>query len=89
MYYTPMLEDGLTPPEAAIMPRTNDIVFCVNHPEQQMVKNEGFSAITSVKKDGDKVSFNPSSGVPVVTYYCPQCGYIENYAAQVYGEWNG
>jgi hypothetical protein len=69
------------------MPRNDGLVTCINHPNQAMLKNEGFSAITSVKKDGNKVLFEPAKGVPVVTYYCPTCGYIENYAAHFDEEW--
>lgn len=69
------------------MPKKNEVVTCINHPHQVMAKNEGFSAITSLKKEGDNVSFLPSSGIPVVTYFCPTCGYIENYAAQFDDEW--
>jgi len=68
--------------------RNNGVVICINHPDQAMSKNDGFSAITSLKKDGNKFSFEASSGIPVVTYYCPTCGYIENYAAQFDEEWN-
>jgi hypothetical protein len=70
------------------MPKNNGAVTCINHPDQAMLRNEGFSAITSLKKDGDKILFEAGSGVPVVTYYCQTCGYIENYAAHFDEEWN-
>ena len=52
-----------------------------------MVRNQGFSAVTKVENNGGSALFQPSNGVPVVMYYCPQCGYIEMYAAAVAGEW--
>jgi hypothetical protein len=52
-----------------------------------MVRNEGFNAITQVTKDGSNVSFNPSTGVPTVLFFCNSCGYIEMYAAAKTGLW--
>lgn len=63
------------------MPTKGQDVFCVNHPQTKMVRNEGFSAITQVTKDGANVAFNPGSGVPVVLFFCSTCGYVEMYAA--------
>jgi hypothetical protein len=69
------------------MPTKNNTVFCVNHPDVPMVRNEGFNAITQVTKDGSNVSFNPSTGVPTVLFFCNSCGYIEMYAAAKTGLW--
>ncbi len=69
------------------MPLRNNTRFCVNHPDTQMLRNDGFNALIRVTKKGDKVLFNPSTGVPVEVYYCPTCGYVELYAAS--GRWPG
>ncbi len=53
-----------------------------------MIKNDGFSAITSLKKEAGEVIFDPGSGVPIITYMCLKCGYIENYTAQFDESWN-
>jgi hypothetical protein len=65
------------------MPIINNQIVCVNHQTIPMQRNEGFSAITSVTKQGENVSFNPANGVPVRLFYCRICGYIETYAAAV------
>ena len=83
-----MFELGLILQEMIKMPNNNGIVTCINHPNQAMVKNDGFSAITSLKKEDENITFEPASGIPVVTYYCPTCGYIENYAAQLTQDWS-
>ena len=70
------------------MPKKDDNCYCINHPDEIMSKSDGFSAITSLKKDGDNVLFDPCSGVPIISYMCLKCGYIENYAAQFDMSWN-
>jgi hypothetical protein len=70
------------------MPINNETVTCINHPNEAMKKNDGFYAFVSFKKDGDKCAFEHGSGIPVATYYCSTCGYIENYAAQFDEKWN-
>jgi len=69
------------------MPMQNDQVFCINHPNQLMTRNTGFSALTKVDKKQNIITFNPSSGVPIIVFYCPLCGYVEEYAAHPNEEW--
>jgi hypothetical protein len=70
------------------MPIRNGAVYCVNHPNRQMGRNEGFGAITSVEKTVGGLAFNPASGIPVVSFFCNECGYIELYAAARTPFWN-
>ena len=47
---------------------------------------EGTYALTKVIKDGNNIAFNPSSGIPVVCYFCPICGEIKIFSAKLLGE---
>src|SRR5687768_2022476 len=70
------------------MPLKNGMPFCVNHPGIALTRNEGFSALTEFKRHGPTGAFDPTRGVPVAVYYCPECGYIEMYAAQKTPSWS-
>jgi len=52
---------------------------CVNHPETIMMKSESRSAITNIEKIKNNYKFIPDKGIPVRTYVCPTCGYVELY----------
>jgi len=69
------------------MPRKEGHVYCVNHPDERMIRNEGFNALIKVDHHENKVQFNSSTGVPVVVFFCDKCGYIEVYAAQKTPYW--
>jgi len=65
-------------------------VVCINnHGENNlMVRNSGFNALTVLEKANDgSVTFKPSLGIPLVVYYCPVCGYVESYTAQLTPFW--
>lgn len=47
-----------------------------------MTRNRGFNAITTFEQASNGFEFNPSIGIPLVAYYCNECGYLEAYAAQ-------
>lgn len=63
------------------MPLRDSTVFCVNHPNVTCQLNNTFNSLTSLKKTAEGVTFEPGSGVPVVVYVCPECGYVELYVA--------
>jgi hypothetical protein len=69
------------------MPIKNNDVYCVNHPNDKMLKNEGFNAITKFDIESSGFTFNPASGIPIVLYFCDKCGYVETYAAQKTKYW--
>lgn len=52
-----------------------------------MIKNSGYNALIRLERNGSKVAFDATSGVPVVAYSCPICGYIELYSAQKTSSW--
>lgn len=65
-------------------------VVCINNHGNNnlMLKNSGFNALTALEKESDgSVTFNGSSGIPIVVYYCPVCGYVESYVAQMTPFW--
>jgi hypothetical protein len=70
------------------MPFRNEDVYCINHVDTRMVRNEGFNALMRVERIGEGIGFDSASGVPVLIYSCPDCGYIELYAAQKTKEWD-
>lgn len=70
------------------MPIQNGTKVCINHQHTALNAQEGFHALTVFIKNGQQYSFNPASGIPVKVYVCPQCGYVEIYAAQSTPEWN-
>ncbi len=58
---------------------------CVNHYDQLLGKESGrdnwYHALTTVKKGADnKMKFNPTKGIAIAAWVCPQCGYVELYA---------
>jgi hypothetical protein len=64
------------------MPLRNGTVFCLNHGDIPMVRNTGFNAVIRLDVTDSGYTFLPGSGVPLVVYYCNECGYVESYAAQ-------
>lgn len=70
------------------MPIREGRYYCINHSDQELVKNSGFNALIRVDRSEKGVVFNPSSGIPLVIYYCPVCGYIESYTALTSSDWH-
>jgi hypothetical protein len=70
------------------MPLKQKIVWCVNHPDIAMIQNEGFNALIRLQRSGNTLSFDSSQGAPVLMYSCPECGYVEMYAAQKTALWH-
>jgi hypothetical protein len=70
------------------MPIRNEDVYCINHENTRMVRNEGFNALMRVERMSEGIAFDSASGVPVQVFSCPDCGYIELYAAQKTKDWN-
>lgn len=63
-------------------------IYCINHPNDEMVRNEGLNAITKLIKQDDELSFNPGEGIPIIVYFCNKCGYIELYFAKMTEYWD-
>ena len=70
------------------MPIRNEDVYCINHEHTRMVRNEGFNALMRVERMSEGIAFDSASGVPVLVFSCPDCGYIELYAAQKTKDWD-
>jgi len=69
------------------MPIKNEKIYCINHPDLLMKRLPGYYAITKLEKDGEKITFMPSSGIPVVVFTCGECGYLEFYPALKFKAW--
>jgi hypothetical protein len=70
------------------MPMKNGVPHCVNHPDVQLTKQQGFNAVTALEKaPAGPPNFKPDTGIPTVVYYCNLCGYMELYAAQKTSFW--
>lgn len=70
------------------MPIKDGKIFCLNHPTVTMVRNSGFNALITLQRLDTGIVFNASNGIPLVVFYCNECGYIESYAAQKTPYWN-
>ena len=70
------------------MPFKNKKLYCINHPDLPMKRIPGYHAITKLEKNGKKIAFMPSSGIPVVVFVCGECGYLEFYPAMQFKAWN-
>ncbi len=70
------------------MPLSNGKPVCINHPKIQMGRIPDYYAITKVDKIGDKVNFNLGTGIPLVVFTCPECGYLELYPAVKFNDWH-
>ena len=53
----------------------------------ELTEIDSLYALTRVIKEGDKINFNPASGIPVKVYVCQKCGKLEIYSAKVIGAW--
>lgn len=63
------------------MPIIDGKVFCLNHTNEIMIRQEGFNIIEKLEKKGEKIIIHAGQGIPLVIYYCNICGYIESYIA--------
>jgi len=71
------------------MPLKGNSVYCINHPDKIMTRDNIMHAITVIQSDGKgNISFNPASGVPCVVYVCDICGYLESYLAMKTPYWS-
>lgn len=62
------------------MPIKNNEIVCITHTNKKMIKSDSYHALINMIKNNDgSVTFLPSSGIPLITYVCPICGYIESY----------
>ena len=53
--------------------------------EHEWVELEDLYAITRLNKDGEKIEFLPSVGIPVVVNICKECGEIKIFSAKIKG----
>ena len=64
------------------------IVVCITHSDVPMLRTPGYNFLTEAEKTkSGSLSIRANTGVPVITFVCKICGYVENYAAMATGEW--
>lgn len=65
------------------MPKRDNKIYCLNHPEQSLIRNLTTSAFINFDNTNSENTLNLNSGVPVNIYICPICGYVESYSISV------
>lgn len=63
-------------------------VICVTHGDVPMVLQQGYHFLSELEKNkAGGLNLRPTHGMPLTTYVCSICGYVENYAAMATKEW--
>ena len=61
---------------------------CITHRDIPMLRQPGYYFLTeSEKNKAGGLKIIAGNGIPLITYTCKICGYIENYAAMANEEW--
>lgn len=64
-------------------------IVCSTHRDEQMVRQPSYYFLNEAEKDrAGRLRIIATSGIPLVTFACKICGYIETYAAIAGKEWN-
>ncbi len=64
-------------------------IVCITHKDKPMGRQPVFNFLTQAEKRRDgSLNILASSGIPLITFVCKICGYVESYAAMVTKEWN-
>ena len=61
------------------MPKINDKVFCVNHPDEEMDEFDNI-LVSCTKKGDDGKYYQDTNAIIGVAFVCATCKYIELYA---------
>ena len=63
-------------------------IVCVTHKDEPMLRQAGYYFLTEVEKTrSSTLNIRATQGIPLITFVCKICGYIENYAAMAIGDW--
>ena len=63
-------------------------IVCVTHMNEPMQRQLSYFFLTEAEKTrSSSLNILASQGIPMVTFVCRICGYIENYAAVASGDW--
>ena len=62
------------------MPKLNDKVFCINHPEEEMIMHDIPFMLHSAELKEKKIYCGTTAHLGAI-YVCSICGYIELYDA--------
>lgn len=70
------------------MPLRDNEVFCLNHPDVSMFRHDHLNVVHNLRINEERrAEVEEKRGVPVVMFFCPECGYCETYAAKGMGIW--
>lgn len=56
-----------------------NILCCINHPEQELITKETAGVIPSLSKDASGYTLGDKDVTGIKVSYCPSCGYLEFY----------
>ena len=63
-------------------------IVCITHRDVPMVRQANYYFLTEVEKTRTgSLNILAGSGIPLTTFVCKICGYMENYAAMATKEW--
>lgn len=64
-------------------------IVCITHKDKPMLKQPSYYFLSEVEKTKvGSLNILFTNGIPLITYVCKICGYVENYAAMATKEWN-
>ena len=61
------------------MPKINDKVFCINHPNEEMYEHDNDVLIHTAKQGDDKKLYPGLTAHTCRMFYCGICDYVELY----------
>lgn len=64
-------------------------IVCITHKDKPMQRQITYTFLTQAEKNRDGgLNILATNGIPLITYICIICGYVENYAAMATKEWS-
>lgn len=64
------------------MPITNDVLTCINHPQQRLLRNDRPVVLHPVELGDVKLMVMQHRAMFLASYVCMECGYVELYAVE-------
>lgn len=64
------------------MPITNDVLTCINHPHQRLLRNDRPVVLHPVELGDVGLTVIRHRAMFLASYVCMKCGYVELYAVE-------
>ena len=61
------------------MPKRNNKVYCINHPDEEMYEHDNDVLINTAKQGHDKRLYHGATAHTCRMFYCGICDYVELY----------